>query len=363
MVLQYKPDLDETIQRFDAFWAGDVLDRPLVCIRAPKRNAEGNNNVGRMYEEQYKARTEADFEAVLRCFEEKSVARTAFLGESIPFFPLSFSPDMFSSFFGAPIVTSGGKEIDTTWVEPIVQDWSEFSGIMDESPEGNYARYLRFMEYAAKYSEGKFLLSAPDMHSNMDALSALRGAMDLCYDLYDEPDEVERALKQVQKYYNPIIQAAAKAGKFDERGHIGWHWLYSKESFATVQCDFAAICGPNMGERYIYPYIQEEASKHTHCSYHFDGVPALPHMENILQIPEIDVVQWLPGAGQPNSSNWIDLLKRIQKAGKGLYINDWSPAEIKAHFKELSPTKVCYVTFAKSEEEAEDLLEYMRKNM
>ena len=362
MVLKYKPNLDDTLKRYEAFWAGDVLDRPVVSIRAPKRDTEPPVNVGHMYEEQFSAHTDAEFEAVLRYFEEKHVARTAYLGESIPFFPLSFSPDMFASFFGAQICTSGGKEIDTTWVEPMVEDWCDFPGIMDEGPDGTFQRYLRFMRYATKYSEGKFLISTPDMHSNMDALSALRGTMDLCYDLYDCPEDVEEALKRVERYYDPIIDAAAEAGEFARRGYTGWHHVYSKEPFTTVQCDFAALCGPAMGEQFIYPYVQAECAKHTNCIYHFDGVPALPHMDNILKIPEIDVIQWLPGAGQPNSSNWMDLLKKIQAAGKGLYINDWSPAEIKAHYKELSPVKVCFVTTARSEDEAEDLLEFMTKN-
>ena len=40
MNLKYKPDFEETAARFDAFWAKDVLDRPLVCVRAPKRGAK-----------------------------------------------------------------------------------------------------------------------------------------------------------------------------------------------------------------------------------------------------------------------------------------------------------------------------------
>lgn len=362
MQLKYKPDFEEAAARFDAFWAGQYLDRPPVCIRAPKKDVPQMPYLGHMYKEQYGARTEADFEAVLSKYEDHYLSRTAFLGESMPFFHLSFGPDMYAAFFGAELISSSEANTNTNWVQPIVEDWDQFSGKLDEGENGVLARFLRFMKYAAQYSEGKFLMGVPDTHSNMDAMSALRDNVELCYDLYDCPDEVEEALKKVQSYYDPIMRAVAEAGDFERRGYIGWHHLYCRERYATVQCDFAALCGPAMGERFIYPYVQKEAASHAHCSYHYDGPGALCHIDHILQIPEIDVIQWVPGAGQPKSCHWMDLLKKVQAAGKRLYVDDLSPADIKEHFHELDPRMVCYATNARSEEEAQDLLEFIRKH-
>jgi succinate dehydrogenase flavin-adding protein (antitoxin of CptAB toxin-antitoxin module) len=54
-----------------------------------------------------------------------------------------------------------------------------------------------------------------------------------------------------------------------------------------------------------------------HCVYHYDGKGALGHLDDILAIPDIDVIQWVPGDGNPRSIEWMDLLHKIQAAGKG----------------------------------------------
>ena len=40
MQLKYKPNFSETQTYFDAFWQKEVIDRPVVCVTAPKKGAE-----------------------------------------------------------------------------------------------------------------------------------------------------------------------------------------------------------------------------------------------------------------------------------------------------------------------------------
>ena len=112
----------------------------------------------------------------------------------------------------------------------------------------------------------------------------------------------------------------------------------------------------------MIPSIRREAAYLEHCIYHYDGKDALGHIDDILAIKEIDCVQWVPGAGQPRSVEWLDLLKKIQAAGKSLWINDWTAEEIKAHFRELEPNKVAFSLRTGTQEEAEALLDHLVKN-
>ena len=113
----------------------------------------------------------------------------------------------------------------------------------------------------------------------------------------------------------------------------------------------------------MLPALEEEVSLLDRASYHFDGKEALQHLDGILGIEGIDVIQWVPGAGQPRSIHWMELLKKIQSAGKGLWIFDWTAEEIKAHFKELRPEKLLFSLESATEDEAEQLLEYLTKHM
>lgn len=82
------------------------------------------------------------------------------------------------------------------------------------------------------------------------------------------------------------------------------------------------MVSPEICREYIIPALEEEASFLDHCVLHLDGPDALPHLDDVLAIKGIDVLQWVPGAGQPPVWKWTDVLLKAQKAGKGLQIYD-----------------------------------------
>ena len=59
----------------------------------------------------------------------------------------------------------------------------------------------------------------------------------------------------------------------------------------------------------------------------------------------------------------MDLLHKIQAAGKGLWIYDWTVEEIKAHFKDLRPEGLIFQVSARDKKEAEELVSYVKKHM
>ena len=52
---------------------------------------------------------------------------------------------------------------------------------------------------------------------------------------------------------------------------------------------------PEQGKRYVIPSIEEEVEALDHASYHYDGKEALVHLDNVLGIQGIEVIQWVPG--------------------------------------------------------------------
>ncbi len=42
----------------------------------------------------------------------------------------------------------------------------------------------------------------------------------------------------------------------------------------------------------------------------------LPHLDSLLEIEELDGIQWVPGAGQPWCQHWPEVYKKIRDAGK-----------------------------------------------
>jgi hypothetical protein len=90
--------------------------------------------------------------------------------------------------------------------------------------------------------------------------------------------------------------------------------------------------------------------------YHLDGPGAVPHLDLLLEIPSLRAIQWTPGAGQPPMPHWLPMLRRIQSAGKGLFLYTW-PEELDALMDGLKPEGVILNLWAGSPAEADALVD------
>jgi hypothetical protein len=343
-----------------AFWEKEVIDRPLICVTAPK---EGRAGEGYAKSTRFpgQACLSRQYDTYLDEFKRITDA-TYFGGEAMPFLNPTIGPDQYAAFLGAKLEIK--EEYDTSWVHSIVNDWEGFKVEIDKNKDSYFNRMKEFIAYTTAYANGEFLVGMLDLHSNMDALSALRGPQDLCYDLMDCPGEVHRVLNDVRKTYADVFMTMYEAGDMKQTGSIGWIPCYCpKGKFASIQCDFAYLVSPSQAREFIIPALEEEAAFLDHCIYHYDGKEALGIVDDILGIKEIDAIQWVPGDGQPRSIEWMDLLKKIQKAGKGLQIYDWTIPEIIEHFKELSPEGLFFCVQASSQKEADDLIKTVKARM
>ena len=349
--LKYKPDLDLTKKYWGAFWNREIIDRPCIAVIAPKDKTRQKEKPP------YMAGSNGQYEKPLKMFDEWADS-TYFGGEAIPFFDISFGTDQFSAFLGAELKMAKNRR--TSWAKPFVTDWKT-ADIELKEDNSTWEKMLEYMRFAAEFSKEKFLLTMMDFHSNMDCLAAIRGPQNLCLDIIDCPDEVERAMKKVNAIYESIYEGIYEAGNMKQCGTIGWLPYYCEGKFAVMECDFICMVSPEHACRFVIPALIKEASFLDHSIYHYDGVGALPHLDNILAIHEIDGIQWVPGAGQPPLIEWMDLLKKIQKAGKGVYIG-CSAAEVKVFHRELRPEGVLYSVETSSKQEADDIILWLKKN-
>lgn len=346
-----RDDCSEVESRWEGFWRRERLDRPYCVLTAPRHPLEP------VAFPKYMAGSDGRTQEAIRDFESWMNA-TYFLGEAVPFFDVSFGPDQFSAFLGANLAVHPDE--NTSWVEPCVEDWKNLE-INIERPGGILDRMLQFMGIVAEKSAGKYPVGMPDLHSGMDCLSAMRGPQSLCMDLMDQPEVVEAALKQVRAAYAPIVERIREAGKMDQTGFIGWSPAFSKTSAAVIQCDFICMIGPDDFRRFVLPVLIDEAEQSDHVVFHLDGKEALRHLDDLLSIPGIDVVQWVPGAGQPRTIHWMELLQRIQEEGKSVWVYDWTPEEIAGYADQLDPARTLFSVAVQDCSEGEKLLDTLIK--
>ncbi len=104
-----------------------------------------------------------------------------------------------------------------------------------------------------------------------------------------------------------------------------------------VQCDFAALISPRRMEEFCLPDIRALCRRLDTSILHLDGHDAVRHLDALLGIPELDAIQWVPGAGKPPAVGWLPMLKRVQQAGKSLHIYA-AAVDVPRILEELSPS-------------------------
>jgi hypothetical protein len=312
-----KPDWDETKDRFRAFWAGRSIGRPLLDIRTRREQP-----LEELEPESPPADPAAKYTDIRQSvIRERNRCRShAFLGEAFPFVDLYMVPCAMALFQGCEPVF----EWDTAWHRPCVtRGWSEFGALRFDPSNRWWRLHLELLKAARDVAGDEILISMPDLLENVDVLSLMRGVQEFCYDLVDERDLVRDYVRQLDDLYFRYNDALYAAVRDDAGGSCSVVFnLWSPGRIGKLQCDFSAMMSPDQFREFVVPSIRRLVPRFEHAFYHLDGKDCIKHIEAILGIEQIRVIQWTPGAGQAGvlDETWYPLFDRIRGAGRGLWL-------------------------------------------
>ena len=344
--LAYKPDLEETNRRWEAYWAGEMIDRPIIWATVPRPGFEP------LPHSDYRERTVGDLEAIL-ARADHNAAGTLFGGESVPQFMTSFGPGELAAFCGGEMMWSSAGPT-TNWARHFVRDWDEALPLRLLHDDPLWQRMLDFYRLGAERLGGKVLLMPLDFHSNMDLLADARGSQQLCLDTIDQPEMIDRAMADARDVFPQVWDAIRTAGRMDELGYA--FGAYSMEGVCVLACDFSALISPAMFRRWVRPALEEEAAIVRHAIYHWDGPRALVHFDEVMAIDGIHTISFVPDPGESHL-DYLELHQRVQAAGKAVQV--WgSVDEMKAMHCELQPDKAIYCPQVEDEASLEAVLDW-----
>lgn len=351
MELKYKPDWEDAKRRWTAWWNGEVLDRVAICVTAPKfgvtrKGIPAPKNLIDQW-------TDIDY---LLDNAEENMRCTYYGGESVPWFSPNIGPNALSAWLGAELVF---VDAITSWAKPIIKDWESFKGLPFDENNYWWQFMIKLIKTATERAKGKYLVGIPDLHAGGDALAALRGTERLCVDIYEYPEKVSECLEFITgfwfKCYEEFYWLTTSNG---QEGSISWlGWAPGKT--CPLQEDFLALVSPEVSRKFFIPIIKKKSSYLDYPIFHLDGPRSLVHLDLLLDISELKAIQWVPGYGNGPILRWIPLLKKIQSAGKLIHIAV-EPWAIEPLLKEISPKGLMLVTYCSSEQEARDLLSWLK---
>jgi len=324
--MRYAQDWTATQERFTAWWNRSKIDRPLMRIVAnretplpgiefiaePSSPEEKCLDVERIYKES--------------CNEMK---RKILLADSLPMLDANLGPGSLSLYLGSEPEFAW----DTVWYKECVEDWSKTPPFKFDPDNYWWKKHLAMITRLKELSQGEFLVNIPDLIENVDILSAMRGPQAFCYDMIDEPDLIHDFVNQVDdlyfKYFDSMYDVTKGA---DGSSSYTAFEIWGKGKTAKIQCDFNAIMSPDQFREFAVPSLQKQCAQLDNSMFHLDGRDAARHIDALMEIDELDALQWTPGAGQPDCTHekWFPIWDKVKAAGKSLWVaiydgnmNDW----------------------------------------
>jgi len=345
-----KRNWEETQERFRAWWEGKPLDRPIIQVTAPQAGAELEDAGWDGWEF---VRHMDDPAEVVRRFK-RHCSRIYFGGEAFPNCWPNLGPGVMGAYLGAR-----PRYVSTTVWFQTPRAWEEVESLAFE-PDGFWWQKTREITATAlQLCQGDYFVAITDLGGILDILASLRGTQNLLLDLVERPQEVRRVCWRLLEIWHWCYDELHAMVQRDMGGSSAWMGLWSPGKWYPLQCDFSAMISPKMFAEFVAPDLQEQCRRLDYSIYHWDGPGQIGHLEALLEIPELDGIQWTPGAGNPGPESpcWFGLYRRIQAAGKRLVLLGVPRQGLEGLLRHLSPVGLQVSTSCASPEEADRLLE------
>ena len=346
-----KPDYEEAQKMIDAFWDNEDAGRPIVHMTYPKPGAQPFPS------KEYPSLEERWLDVEYRTEQlAHDIENTVFVAEAMPAIHPNLGPELFSSWAGCPYVY--GEE--TTWSEPCVHDW-ETDGdkaVVDMS-HPLFKKLEEFTGLLLERGKGSFIVGLTDFHPGGDHLAALRDPQTLATDLLEYPEFVKAKLaSSYPEYfaaYDHFVDMLSTAGM----PITSWITLTAQKSMYIPSNDFSYMISKEMFDEFFLDGIIGECRHYDRSVYHLDGTGALRHLDSLLAIPELNAVQWLPGAGHENVVPWIGVFKKILAAGKSAMVYPQNMKELRLLMDTL-PARGLHLSIGWGITSADDAMDLMR---
>ncbi len=353
----YKPDATEAKGRIEAWWRGDVLDRPPLIVTAPRARPRTPGPPKPVA---------GDPAAIERGFTDPDLVVPGlrnqlggrhYLGEAFPvMYPVATRMvAILGNYLGCPMRFVNDF---TAWSSPILHDWESRPTYSCDLTSHHWEISAKLLRAAVDRSDGYFV-GAPDLNGPTEILSRLRSPEHLATDFYDHPGRIKPALAEINQawygYWSACTEITQRLG-----GYFHWMGIWSDRPSIDLQSDFSCMMSGEMFDTYFLPYIAEQTEMVERTVFHLDGPDAIRHLDSLLDLPHLNGIQWVPGAGEKPMSEWLPLLKRIKRAGK-LVFGNCTPAEVPLLVKEIGPDRLLLSTACADESEAQHLLRALSK--
>jgi hypothetical protein len=313
-MFEFKPDYERSKQRIDAFWERELVDRPVVQFTLPKSPEERVPVPKSNHSTSAERWLDVQYQAELTLAE---LSNSYFLGDTMPVAYPNLGPEVFSALYGCPLHFG---DYGTSWTEPILRDWFEADKLQLNWNSPYLKKLEEITDALLEVGRSKFIVGMTDWHPGGDAIAAFRDPQVLAMDMIDHVAEINALLVRVEADYFKVYDHFYHKLKANGQPISTWIPLVCDGRYYVPSIDFIIMISNRMFEDVFLPGIVHECQFLDHSIFHMDGPGALRHLNTILSIPELDALQFVPGAGNEGFHKWVWVYRKAQRAGKGIEV-------------------------------------------
>ena len=350
------PGFDTAMQRVYAWYQNEILDRPPIRFQAHNAFLESAKEDISSLSRQEKKAWWFDVETQAQLFE-KSIEGRRFHGETFPVFWPNLGPEVYAAFYGAELQFG---EV-TSWSVPLVRDWEDAENLRLDLGNEYGTKLEELTRYALERCQGKYLVGYTDLHPGLDCVAAWRDPLQLCLDMIDSPEQVERLADLAIADFETIYDHFDQMLKAEYQPSVSWMGIPSFGRMHIPSCDFSAMISTEFFERFGLPILQQEVKTMTHNIFHVDGKGVARHLNVILSVPEIHAVQWVQGVGDDYPiMQWLAFIRELQDRDMPVIV-DLSKEDLDGFMDVMDPKGLFLWVATSNEEEEIEILKRIKK--
>lgn len=247
---------------------------------------------------------------------QHQLSKSSFKADIFPVANTHLGPGSLAACLGAEL--EGGK--DTIWIK----ENTSFSGEikLDENNKW-WQLHQNLLRECKHLSKGNYFVGMPDLIEGLDTLASIRGTDTVLMDIMLQPEVLEEQLQQVNDIYFEVFDRLYEIIREGTEMAFCYFGIWGPGKVAKLQSDISLMISEDDFRRFAQPYLCEQTQKIDYTLYHLDGVDAMRHVDALLEIEELNAVQWTPGVGEPQGGDprWYDLYKKILARGKSIMAN------------------------------------------
>ena len=323
----WKANLEETKRHYIDWWnhKGIVLNmwehfqedvKPHADIPAPKPYRDLNQ---RWFDPEWRAE-----------YLDWYVAHSSLMADILPVANTQLGPGSLAAILGG--VFEGGE--DTIWIHPrpvvdssavaehscSLVDGFAVDDIVFDPNHPNWLLHKDLLRACKQKAQGHYYVGMPDLMEGLDVLAAIKGTDKVLLDTVMQPEVLERQMQQINDIYFRVFDELYDIIREGDEMAFCYFSSWAPGKMSKLQSDISTMISVDDYRRFVQPFIREQCQKIDYTLYHLDGVGAMHHLDALLEIDELNAIQWTPGVGEPQggSPKWYNLYKKILAGGKSI---------------------------------------------